>query len=109
MFWNWFKKSKLVNIASLDSFRIKIITQQNGYKKFYPQFKDNDLTSEWLCAVVTKNNNVILVDVSQFDLIHSIYYCELSMEDAEATIERLKAQLQLERAEQYLSEEIIKL
>lgn len=108
MFWNWFTKSKLVNIASLDNFRIKVITLQDGSKKYYPQYKGGTLTSEWLCAVVTRDNNVILVDISQFDLVHSIYYCELSEEDANTTIERLKAQFQLERAEEFLSEEIIK-
>lgn len=108
MFWNWFKKSKLVNMTSLDNFRIKVITLQNGDKKYYPQFKDNNLTSEWLCAVVTRDNNVILVDVSQFDLVNSIYYCELSEEEANTTLERLKYQLEVERANQFLSEEIIK-
>lgn len=107
MFWNWFK-SKAAKTVALDKFRIKVITLQNGSKKYYPQFKDNNLTSEWLCAVVTRDNNVILVDVSEFDLVNSIYYCELSEEDANTTLERLKAQLAIERANDFLSEEIIK-
>lgn len=107
MNWKFWKKVDKV-LPSQDKFRIKVITQQNETKKFYPQFKDNDLTSEWMCLITTINNDIILVDVSNFNLIHSNYYHLASQEAAIARIEKYKLQLAIERANYYKSEEIIK-
>lgn len=106
--WSWFKRA--VDTVSTDKFRIKVITLKDGTKKYYPQYK-GEVSSSYLCLIKTGSDHqyIVLIDVSDHDLLNSNYYYYSDQEAAQEAINDYKLQLELERAKQLESEEIIKL
>lgn len=106
--WKFWNKSDKVSDTP-EKFRVKVITLKNGTKRFYPQVRNSVLAADWLCILKTHNGHIVLVDLSEFDLINYEYYHCNSEVEAIEKIEALKLQLAVERANEYESEEIIKL
>ena len=105
MFWGWFK-SKVASTATLDKFRIKVITLQDETKKFFPQYKEDSLSSEWLVILSLANGN-LFHDMNHSDLLSTNNYSN-SEEIAKQVIEQTKKELAIKRAKEFKSEEIIK-
>ena len=107
MFWGWFK-SKVASTATLDKFRIKVITLKDGTKKYFPQYKSSDLSSDWLLILSLKHGSNLFYYADDFELLTIDNY-EMSEENALKVIEQTKIELAIKRAKEYLSEEIIKI
>lgn len=103
--WKWFKST--VDKTIVDKFRIKVIILKDGTKKYFPQYKEDTLSSEWLVILSLTSNNVFYF-MDSFELLTTDNY-EISEENARKVIEQTKLELSTKRAKDFLSEEIIKI
>lgn len=105
-FKKWFKST--VDLSIVDKFRIRVIILKNGTKKYYPQFKNGDITSDYECILKLKNDSFILKDLNLDYLINNSKFINNEIE-ALSIIEEFKKELELIRSKELLEEEIIKL
>jgi hypothetical protein len=102
--FSWFKKSILAPGVTMDKFRIKIIILNDGTKKHYAQYKESNLSSDWLNILLLATGSVILHEITEHEEINGNLGC-ISKEEADILIEKQKQQLETLRAKG-LKEEI---